>query len=61
MKLPHPLNVKEQYMHAIVLRLDALVEQMNSLVEHIGEKENVAITESKVEEKVAPKRKTTKK
>lgn len=56
-KIPEPNNVQEQYLHAAVLRLDALCNMLSSLIEHIAEKEGVATTENKRVEKPRTSRK----
>lgn len=48
-----PMNANERLLHAIVLRQEVMIEQLNSLINHIAEKEGVATTDNKVEEKVA--------
>ena len=60
MKIPHPLNAKEQYLHAIITRLDAVIEQNNSLIEHLGKKDDVAVEENTSVEKPARKARTKK-
>jgi hypothetical protein len=52
-----PLNVDERYLYAMVMRLDALCHMMSSLLQHIADKENVAVEQVKVAEKSAPSRK----
>lgn len=52
--IPEPVNIVEQYLHASVVRLDALCNMMSSLLEHIAEKENVALQEVKVNEQARP-------
>lgn len=54
-KLPHPLNVKEHYLHAIVTRLDAVIEQNNSIIEHLGKQDGVAVEANTTTEKPARK------
>jgi hypothetical protein len=47
--LEAPLSANERFLHAVAMRLDVLIEQVNSIVEHLAEKNEVAVTESKVE------------
>lgn len=59
--LQEPLNSTERYLHAIAVRQDILIEQVNSIIEHLAKKDNVATTNHNVvdapaEEKPAPKR-----
>jgi len=60
--IPEPLNVEEKYMHAMVMRLDALCHMMDSFVKEYAKANKVATTKNTVEKKPAPrKRATTKK
>jgi hypothetical protein len=60
--IPEPMNAYEQYLYGMVIRLDALCHMMSSMIEHIAEKEKIAVEENKVEESPPPsKRKSTKK
>lgn len=63
--LGDPLNANERFLHGINLRLDILIEQMSSLVEHIAVRDGVATTNGEVKEAVAevaqPKKATRKK
>jgi hypothetical protein len=55
-KLTHiqePLNVQEQYLYGINIRLEVLIDQISSLLQHIASTQNVSVEENKVEE-VAP-------
>ena len=65
-KLNEPLNAQERFLYAIAIRLDAIIEQNNSIIEHLSKDGKVAVEEVKVEEKVvavpvAAKRQTRKK
>lgn len=51
-ELHEPLNSQERYLHGINLRLEALIHQVNSLVEHLASKEKVAVTKNETVEKV---------
>ena len=52
--LEQPLNSNERFLHAVAVRLDVLIEQVTSIVEHIAKQDEVAVTESKVEEAPVP-------
>lgn len=58
--LESPLNAQERFQHATIVRLEALIESVNSIVEHLAKQDSVAVTEIKVEtvlpvkEKVKP-------
>lgn len=45
--LPQPLNAQERLLYAIAVRVDILIEQVNSVVEHIAKQDNVATTNHK--------------
>ena len=45
-KLQEPLNAEERYLYGINVRLSILIEQMNSFLEHIAKKDEVAVTET---------------
>lgn len=49
--LPSPVNANERYMHAIVIRLDALCHMMSDFVDAYGKVNELAVEEVKVEEK----------
>lgn len=51
---PEPYNVEEKYLHGINIRLEILIEQMSSLLEHIAKRDAVATINSVVEEKLTP-------
>lgn len=50
--VPKPLNSEERYLHAMVVRLDALCHMVSSLMEYIADKEDVAVTNNEVVEQV---------
>lgn len=50
-KLPQPVNITEQYMYATVMRLEVLIDQFSSLLEHVA-KQNGEVVESNVSENV---------
>lgn len=62
----NPVNSSERLQYAMYLRLDALCHMMDSLVEHIATRDNVATTTHQVVEEVVetvqekPKKKTKK-
>lgn len=56
-QIDEPLNANERYLYGINMRLEVLIEQMSSLLEHIAKKEGVAVESAKVVEKPAPRRK----
>lgn len=49
MNLPKPLNAEEKYLYATVVRLETICEMLSKIVDHIGEKEDVADEEVIVE------------
>lgn len=53
--IPEPMNVEEKYLHAIVVRLDAIAHMLSSFMEVYAEKEHVATTSHKVVEQVESK------
>lgn len=59
-----PVNASEHMLHGILIRLDALCHMMNSMIEHVAERDGVATTNSQevVEsaEESKPKKKTKK-
>lgn len=44
--MPEPYNVEEKYLHGINIRLEILIEQISSLLEHIAKRDSVAVTNS---------------
>lgn len=57
--IDEPVNVEERYLHAMVVRLDALCHMVSSLVEHIASKEGMAV-ETVVEKSTPASRKRKK-
>lgn len=55
-EVPTPMNTTEQYLHAMVMRLDALCHMMSDFNRAYAEQNNIATTHNTVEEKPAPKR-----
>lgn len=56
--IDEPVSVNEKYLHAMVIRLDALCHMVSSLVEHIASKEGIATEGNTVAEKSpAPRKK----
>lgn len=47
-----PVNATEHFLYAMLVRLDALCHMINSLIEHIAERDDVAITSHEVKEEV---------
>lgn len=61
-----PVNASEHLLHGILIRLDALCHMMNSVIEHVAERDNVAMTSveeviTSVETVEKPKKKSAKK
>ncbi len=54
--LDTPLNTEERYLHAICVRLDAVVHMLSSLLEEYAKQGNITTTSNKIEEKPAPKK-----
>lgn len=54
--IPKPVNVQEQYLHGILIRMDALCHMMSEFTKAYAEQNNMATTKNTVEEKPAPKR-----
>lgn len=54
-EIDEPVNVEERYLYAMVTRLDALCHMVSSLVEHIAQKEGVAVEKSTVARKRSSK------
>ena len=46
--LEQPLNANERYLHAIAIRLDAIVHMLSCLTEVYAEQNSIPITENKV-------------
>lgn len=57
--IDEPMTPMERYLHAQVVRLDALCHMMSSIVEHLASKEGIAVEENKVKES-APRKKRVK-
>lgn len=58
-ELPNPLNTNERLLHAIAMRQDIMIEQLNSLIEHVARQDKLAVTNHKaVEKTVTPVVKT---
>jgi len=55
--IPTPLNTEEKYLHAMVLRLDALCHMMSTFIEEYANQNKVATTKNTT----TKKRTTTKK
>lgn len=61
-KLDEPLNTTERYLYNINIRLNTLIEMMNSFLKVYADQNNIATTENKIVEVKTdkPKRKETK-
>lgn len=55
-KIPDPMNVQEQYLHGILIRMDALCNMMSSLISAYANQNDIT-TERQVVEQKAPSRK----
>ena len=63
-ELQEPLNSLERFMAHISYRLDIIIEQNNSIIEHLAKQDDVPVVNNKAEiqaEEPAPKKKTTRK
>lgn len=49
-KLGEPMNANERFLYAIAVRLDAIIEQNNSIIDALAKEKKIAVTETKVEE-----------
>lgn len=49
LELDAPLSANERFLYAVAVRLDVLIEQVSSIIDHIAKEDEVAVTESKVE------------
>ena len=49
-KLETPLNASERFLYAIAVRQDIIIEQLNSIIEFLGNSNDIAITENVHEE-----------
>lgn len=52
-----PLNANERYLHAMVVRLDALCNMVSSLLEYIAKQEGIAVDNVVEETKIIPRKK----
>jgi hypothetical protein len=57
LSIDEPMNTNERYLHAMVIRLDALCNMVSSLVEHLASKEGLAVQGNTVVEKPSSSRK----
>lgn len=67
-EMEQPLNANERFLYQVAIRLDVIIEQNNSIIEHLAKNDKVAVTNQKVEtkiekpaEKPAPRKRTEKK
>jgi hypothetical protein len=49
LELEAPLSANERFLYAVAVRLDVLIEQVSSIIEHISKEDEVAVTESNIE------------
>lgn len=49
--MEQPLNSGERFLHAIAHRLNIIIEQNNSIIDHLAKQDKVAVTNHKSEEK----------
>ena len=47
--LDKPLNTNERYLYAIAVRQDIIIEQLNSIIDYIAKRDDVAVTDSDYE------------
>lgn len=43
-----PMNSNERFLYEIIVRQNIIIEQLSSIVEHIGKKDGVAVEKGKV-------------
>jgi hypothetical protein len=64
-EVENPLNSNERFLYAIAVRLDAIIEQNNSVIDALSKAQDIPVTnhkeETKQEEKPAPKKRATRK
>jgi hypothetical protein len=48
-ELDAPLNAQERFQHATIIRLEALIDMVGSIVDHLAKQDNVAVTKEKIE------------
>lgn len=56
-KIPEPLSVQEQYLHGILIRMDALCNMMSAFIKAYAEQNDISTERQVVEEKVPRKKK----
>jgi hypothetical protein len=66
-EIEQPLNSNERFLYAIAVRLEAIIEQNNSIIDALSKQNDIPVTEHKDEQikeekpKQKTKRKSTKK
>jgi len=45
-KLETPLNASERFLYAIAVRQDIIIEQLNSIIDFLGNSNDIAVTEN---------------
>jgi hypothetical protein len=48
--IQEPLNVQEQYLYGINVRLEVLIDQISSLLQHIASTQNVPVEANEVQQ-----------
>ena len=43
-----PMNATERFLYEMIVRQNIMIEQLSSIVEHIGKKDGIAVQENKV-------------
>lgn len=59
-KLPEPVSINELYLHGVNLRLEVLIDQVSSLLQHIANTQGVSVEDNKVEQQVVRPTRTRK-
>lgn len=54
--IPEPLNATEMYLHAMTIRLDALVHQMSGVCECLSKLTENGVETNTIKEEIAPVR-----
>ena len=44
-----PMNATERFLYEMIVRQNIIIEQLSSIVEHIGKKDDVAVQSNKVQ------------
>lgn len=51
-EVEQPLNANERFLYAVVVRLDAIIDMMSSMVEVYANQNNMAITNNEIKEEI---------